>query len=147
MKAVLQRVKSASVKVDDILVGQIGHGLLIFLGVGEADESRDLLYMLDKIPNARVFEDSDGKMNLSLLEVGGEALVVSQFTLYADSSKGRRPSFVLAAKPEKAEMFYDEFAEGLRRLGVRTETGVFRAHMEVELINDGPVTIIMESRA
>ena len=147
MKAVLQRVKSASVTVEGEVVGRIGAGFLILLGVGETDERADMAYLLEKIPALRVFMDDQEKMNLSLLDTGGEALVVSQFTLYADTSRGRRPSFTLAAKPDKARAYYEEFVEGLKSRGVHTETGVFGAHMDVELVNDGPVTIILESPA
>jgi len=146
MKAVIQRVQSASVKVRGEVVGAIGKGLVVLLGVGEEDESADLAYMLEKLPELRIFEDEHEKMNLSLLDVGGAILAVSQFTLYADTSRGRRPGFSLAAKPDKAEVFYNDFVAGLRAKGIPTETGVFQAHMEVELLNDGPVTIIMESK-
>ena len=145
MKAVIQRVKSASVSVDGRVAGRTGAGLLILLGVGEADSSDDVAFMSDKISNMRIFEDGQGKMNLSLLDMGGGALVVSQFTLYADTSRGRRPGFNLAAKPDKAKALYEEFAESLRRRGIHTETGEFGAHMEVELVNEGPFTVILQS--
>ena len=147
MKAVIQRVKSASVKAGGEISGAIGSGLMLLLGVGEEDGPEDRDYLLEKIPNLRIFEDGQGKMNLSLLEAGGAILLVSQFTLYADTSRGRRPGFSQAAKPEKAMEYYEAFAAGLREKGIQTETGVFQAHMEVELINDGPVTIVMDSRA
>ena len=145
MKIVIQRVKSASVKVDGEVTGAIGEGMVALLGIGEEDRSADLAYILDKLPNLRIFEDGEGKMNLSLLDTGGAVLAVSQFTLYADTSRGRRPSFTQAAKPDIAEAYYHDFVAGLRERGIRVETGVFQEHMEVELINDGPVTIIMES--
>ncbi|MCL2121045.1 MAG: D-aminoacyl-tRNA deacylase [Clostridiales bacterium] len=146
MKAVIQRVKSASVRVGHETKGQIGPGLVVLLGVGEEDTQDDLVYLLDKLPSLRIFPDESGKMNLSLTDTGGAALVVSQFTLYADTSRGRRPGYSRAAKPDKAKAFYDDFLDGLRRKGIPTESGVFQAHMEVELINDGPVTIILESK-
>ena len=146
MKAVIQRVISASVRVDHEIKGQIGPGLAVLLGVGEEDQYEDLVYMLDKLPGLRIFGDESGKMNLSLTDVGGAVLVVSQFTLYADTSRGRRPGYSRAAKPDKAKQFYDDFIDGLRKKGIPTESGVFQAHMEVELVNDGPVTIILESK-
>ncbi len=145
MKAVIQRIKSASVAVNDEIIGRAGKGFLILLGVGEADTSVDLNFTLEKIINLRVFEDDQGKMNLSILDIGGEVLLVSQFTLYADTSRGRRPSFTSAAKPEKARALYEDFAEALRSRGVHTETGAFGAHMDVALVNDGPVTIMLDS--
>ena len=145
MRAVVQRVKSASVSVDGAVVGQIGQGLLVLLGVGDGDGPADGAWMLEKLPNLRIFNDEAGKMNLSLLDVGGGALVVSQFTLYADTAKGRRPSYAGAAKPDKAKAHYDDFVAGLRGMGVHTEAGVFQAHMEVALVNDGPVTIVLDT--
>lgn len=147
MKALVQRVKSARVTVAGEIVGEIGPGLLIFLGVGQRDGSKETAFVADKCANLRIFEDGDGKMNLSLLDTGGEALVVSQFTLYGDASHGRRPSFSEAAPPELAEKTYLEFVKLLQNLGVRrVATGRFRAEMEVSLCNDGPVTIMVESR-
>jgi D-aminoacyl-tRNA deacylase len=145
MRAVVQRVKSASVTVDGEKVSEIGTGLLIFLGVAQEDSAADIDYLANKIANLRIFEDDDGRMNCSLLDVGGEALVVSQFTLYGDCRKGRRPSFIAAARPEKADALYQEFMEGLGQMEVSVKAGVFQAMMDVELINDGPVTILLDS--
>ena len=147
MKAVVQRVSQARVEVDERVVGAIGPGLLILLGVGRDDGPRDVDYLAKKIVDLRIFEDQDGKMNLSLKEVGGQALVVSQFTLWGDCRKGRRPSFVEAAPPEIAEKLYLNFVDRIQNLGVTTATGVFRAMMKVHLVNDGPVTLIVESKA
>jgi D-tyrosyl-tRNA(Tyr) deacylase len=126
-------------------VGEIGRGLLVLLGVAGEDNDDDLRWMVEKIIGLRIFNDPDGKMNLALSDVGGELLVVSQFTLFGDCRKGRRPSFIAAAPPEKAERMYEEFAAAARQLGVRVATGRFRAHMEVELVNDGPVTLVIDS--
>jgi len=145
MRAVIQRVKKSSVKTGDEIVGQIGRGLLVLLGVAKTDSDRDADYLANKIVNLRIFEDEAGKMNRSLLELGGELLAVSQFTLFADCSKGRRPSFVAAAEPDKAVELYEKFVAAVRRRGVTVQTGRFRAIMEVALINDGPVTVIIES--
>jgi D-tyrosyl-tRNA(Tyr) deacylase len=146
MRAVIQRVKQSSVKTNDEIVGQIGQGLLVLLGVAKGDSAEDADYLANKIINLRIFEDEDGKMNRSLLENGGELLAVSQFTLLADCRKGRRPSFIAAAEPEKANELYQKFVDGVRQKGVEVKTGRFRAMMEVALINDGPVTVIIESR-
>ncbi len=146
MRAVIQRVKSSAVRVEGETVGAIGPGLLILLGVGEEDTEEDLSYLLDKLPFLRIFEDDEGKMNLSLLDVKGEVLAVSQFTLYAATRRGRRPGFSQAASPDKGKAYYEAFVEGLRSQGITVDTGVFQAHMEVELINDGPVTIVMDSK-
>ena len=146
MRAVVQRVKSSSVKTGDEIVGQIGKGLLVLLGVAKGDTAKDVDYLANKIINLRIFEDQDGKMNRSLLETGGELLAVSQFTLLADCRKGRRPSFIEAAEPEKATDLYERFVNMVREKGVGVQTGRFRAMMEVALVNDGPVTIIIESR-
>lgn len=146
MRAVIQRVKSSAVKVEGEIVGAIGPGLLVLLGVGEEDNGDDLAYLLEKLPFLRIFEDDQGKMNLSLLDVKGEVLAVSQFTLYADTRKGRRPGFSQAAGPDKGNAYYEAFVEGLRRQGITVATGVFQAHMEVELVNDGPVTIVMDTK-
>ncbi|MDD3704728.1 MAG: D-aminoacyl-tRNA deacylase [Clostridiaceae bacterium] len=145
MRAVIQRVNSGSVAVDEKIVGSIGKGFVVLLGVNGKDTEADLLYMVDKIVNIRIFEDDNEKMNLSLMDVGGELLVVSQFTLYGDCRKGRRPSFINAAGPEKAEELYNELVKKCRELGVKTETGTFQAHMNVNIENDGPVTIIVDS--
>lgn len=145
MRAVVQRVKQSSVKTNGEIVGRIGRGLLVLLGVAKGDRAEDADYLANKILNLRIFEDEDGKMNRSLLEIGGELLAVSQFTLLADCRKGRRPSFIAAAEPGKATELYEKFVERVRQTGVAVQTGRFRAMMEVALINDGPVTIIIES--
>src|ERR1044071_7805437 len=145
MRAVVQRVSRARVTVEDRVTGEIGAGLLILLGIGRNDDSAVAVSMAEKIAYLRIFEDDEGKMNRSLLDVKGSALVVSQFTLYGDARGQRRPSFVAAAPAEQAKNLYEEFAEALRRLGVRVATGVFGAMMSVELVNEGPVTILMDS--
>jgi len=145
MKILLQRVAHAQVSVEGGLKGKIDRGLLLFVGVGPEDTEMEARMLADKCGNLRIFSDDEGKMNLSLVDVGGAALVVSQFTLYGDCSKGRRPSFVGAAGPDKANELYLKFASNLRDLGVSVETGEFGAHMEVELLNDGPVTLMLES--
>jgi D-tyrosyl-tRNA(Tyr) deacylase len=146
MRAVVQRVSRASVTVEGEITGKIGKGLLVLLGVSTDDEENDAIYLLDKIINLRVFEDAAGKMNLSLLETGGDLLVVSQFTLYGDARRGRRPSFIEAAQPEKANLLYEFFVAEAGKQIRRVETGRFQAMMDVELINDGPVTILLDSR-
>jgi D-tyrosyl-tRNA(Tyr) deacylase len=146
MRAVVQRVKHSSVKTNGETVGRIGQGLLVLLGVAKGDGAGDADYLANKIINPRIFEDEDGKMNRSLLEIGGELLAVSQFTLLADCRRGRRPSFIAAAEPQEATELYEKFVEHIRQKGVAVQTGRFRAMMEVALINDGPVTIIVESR-
>jgi D-tyrosyl-tRNA(Tyr) deacylase len=145
MKAVLQRVTSARVEVDGAVAGEIGAGLLVLLGVSKTDAAADADFLVDKIVNLRIFSDAEGKMNRSLIDVGGALLVVSQFTLYGDCRKGRRPSFDNAASAEQARSLYEYFVAGARRTGVRVETGVFQAMMAVSLVNDGPVTLILES--
>lgn len=145
MRAVVQRVRQSSVKVDDQIVGQIDNGLLVLLGVAKDDTAKDADYLVNKIINLRIFEDPDGKMNRSLIETGGELLAVSQFTLLADCRKGRRPSFIEAAEPEKATELYNTFVDGVRHRGIRVQTGRFGALMTVALVNDGPVTVIIES--
>jgi D-tyrosyl-tRNA(Tyr) deacylase len=144
MRALLQRVSKASVTVDQQAISAIGNGLLILLGVGHGDGEEQARFLAEKIANLRVFEDEQGKTNLSILDVRGEAIVVSQFTLYADTRKGRRPSFIDAALPEVAEPLVNRFVELLRGHGVPTQTGKFGAHMEVEIHNNGPVTIWLE---
>ena len=144
MRALIQRVSSGKVSVDDRTIAQIGGGLVILLGVGHGDGEEQALYLAEKIANLRIFEDDQGKTNLSVLDVGGEAIVVSQFTLYADTRKGRRPSFIYAADPDVAAPLVERFAELLRGHGVPTQTGQFGAHMLVEIHNDGPVTISLE---
>ena len=145
MKAVLQRVSYARVTVEGEVVASIGKGLLILLGAGPDDTIAKTEELAEKTAHLRIFSDAEDKMNLSLLDVGGEAIVVSQFTLYADTSRGRRPSFIGAAKPDLAEPLVGVFANKLRKLGIKTDQGVFGAHMEVELCNDGPVTILLEA--
>lgn len=144
MRALLQRVSSGKVSVEDRAIAEIGRGLVILLGIGQKDGEEQAAYLAEKIANLRIFEDEEGKTNLSLLDVEGEAIVVSQFTLYADTRKGRRPSFINAGAPEMAAPLVDRFAEHLRGHGVPTQTGQFGAHMLVEINNDGPVTIWLE---
>ena len=143
MKVVLQRVSSASVRVAGVPAGEIGPGLLVLLGVAAGDGAEDARRLAGKVARLRVFEDESGRFDRSLLDTGGAALVVSQFTLLADTAKGNRPSFTTAAAPEPAEPLYESFCAELRELGVPVETGVFGARMEVELVNDGPVTIVL----
>jgi D-tyrosyl-tRNA(Tyr) deacylase len=145
MRAVVQRVSQAQVRVGNDVVGDIGSGLLVLLAVGRADTETDADYMATKIAGLRIFDDENGKMNLSLGEVGGSVLAVSQFTLYGDVRRGKRPSFDSAAPPEKARMLYEYFVECIRAAGVRCETGKFQEMMQVELVNDGPVTILLDS--
>ena len=145
MRAVIQRVTRASVSVEGRVAGEIGAGLLVLLGVGRSDNPESAAYLAEKIANLRIFSDQAGKMNLSLLDIGGSALVVSQFTLYGDTRGGRRPSYIHAAPPEEASRLYEELVRSIRDLGVPVETGVFQAHMQVELVNDGPVTILIDS--
>ncbi|MFN5218493.1 MAG: D-aminoacyl-tRNA deacylase [Sphingomonadales bacterium] len=146
MKALIQRVSSASVVVEGNLVAEIKAGLLVLLGVTDDDTSKEAAWLASKVVNMRIFNDAEGKMNLSLLDVGGGALVVSQFTLYADARKGNRPSYIQAARPEKAKPLYEAFvAEMEKLLGKPVPTGVFGADMKVSLINDGPVTIVLET--
>jgi D-tyrosyl-tRNA(Tyr) deacylase len=145
MRAVLQRVSRARVTVEQNVAGAIGSGLMVLLGVGTPDTSATAASLAEKVAQLRIFEDDAGKMNLSLLDVKGSALVVSQFTLYGDARGQRRPSFVAAARPEQAKLLYEEFCDALRRLGVNVETGVFQATMSVELVNEGPVTILLDS--
>lgn len=144
MRALIQRVSKASVTVEGKVISQIGKGLVVLLGVGHGDAEGQAAFLAEKVANLRIFEDEQGKTNLSVLDVKGEAIIVSQFTLYADTRKGRRPSFIDAALPEVAEPLVDRFVELLRQHGVPTQTGQFGAHMEVEIHNDGPVTIWLE---
>ncbi|HOK08457.1 MAG TPA: D-aminoacyl-tRNA deacylase [Candidatus Hydrogenedens sp.] len=146
MRAVVQRVTSASVDVDNQTVGKIGKGLLVFLSVDEQDTEADIEYTVNKITELRIFNDEEGKFNLSLYDVKGEMLVVSQFTLHGDCRRGRRPSFSTAARPEKAVPYYEKFVQTVRDKGFHVETGVFAAHMFVSLVNDGPVTILIDSK-
>jgi D-aminoacyl-tRNA deacylase len=145
MRAVVQRATEASVSVVDRVVGRIGAGVVVLLGISPDDGPEDARWMADKVATLRVFSDDAGKMNLSLLDVGGEALVVSQFTLYGDARKGRRPSFIRAARGDEANALYERVAEELRTMGVRCATGEFGAMMQVRLVNDGPVTILLDS--
>jgi D-tyrosyl-tRNA(Tyr) deacylase len=146
VRAVIQRVKEARVEVDGEVKGIIGYGILVFLGVGKEDSEKDVDWMVEKIINLRIFEKEEGKMDLSLLDVDGDLLVVSQFTLYGDCSRGRRPSFSLAMEKEKAKDLFEKFVKKAKERVKKVETGVFRAHMYVHLINDGPVTLILNSR-
>ena len=146
MKVVVQRAKKAKVTVNGEVGGAIGHGLVLLVGVTHSDTLEDVAFNADKIAHLRIFEDEAGKMNLSVLDVGGDILSVSQFTLYGDCRKGRRPNFMEAAKPDHALPLYEALNEALRQKGIRVETGKFGAMMEVELINDGPVTLIVESK-
>src|SRR5436853_4666762 len=145
MRALLQRVTHASVTVNEQIVGQIGHGLLVLLGVGQEDSEAQVKILADKIVHLRIFGDDEGKMNRSLLDIGGEVLVISQFTLYADLRRGRRPSFTNAAPPAVAEPLVERFNAALAAYGLKVEGGVFGAYMEVELLNTGPVTIWLDS--
>src|SRR5579872_2472731 len=146
MRAVVQRVSRSKVTVKDWTAGEIGLGLLVLLGVGQGDTEADATYLADKIAGLRVFEDEDGKMNRSVLDVGGSVLAVSQFTLYGDVRRGKRPSFDAAAAPEPARRLYEFFVERLRAAGLRCETGRFQEMMQVELVNEGPVTILLDSK-
>jgi D-aminoacyl-tRNA deacylase len=145
MRAVVQRVSRGSVGVDGRLIGEIGPGLVVLLAVGREDTQATAAAMAEKVANLRIFGDHEGKMNRSLLDAGGAALAVSQFTLYGDARGQRRPSFIQAAPPELGKALYEEFVRALRALGVRVETGVFQAHMSLEIVNDGPVTILLDS--
>jgi len=146
MRAVVQRVSKAKVTVDGEITGQIGIGLLVLLGVGDSDQEADAEYCAEKICGLRIFEDEDGKMNRSIVEVGGKILAVSQFTLYGDVRRGKRPSFDAAAPPEQARRLYEYFLERIRSAGVQCETGRFQEMMQVELVNRGPVTILIDSK-
>jgi D-tyrosyl-tRNA(Tyr) deacylase len=145
MRAVLQRVSRARVTAEGQVTGEIAAGLMVLLGVGAADTSATAVAMAEKVTQLRIFEDDDGKMNRSLRDVGGAALVVSQFTLYGDARGQRRPSFIAAARPEVAKSLYEEFCGALKKLGVQVETGIFQTTMAVELVNEGPVTILLDS--
>ena len=146
MKALLQRVTAAQVTVESEVVGKIGHGLVVFVGVANDDTPEDINYLTRKIVELRIFEDTEGKFNLSLLDVSGELLLVSQFTLLANTRKGRRPGFTDAAPPEIAEALFNQFVEQVRTTGLKVETGRFQIHMHVEINNDGPITIMIDSR-
>jgi D-tyrosyl-tRNA(Tyr) deacylase len=146
MRAVVQRVTRASVSVDGSLTGEVATGLLVLLGVGRDDQPSDADYLVEKTVGLRIFEDQDQKMNRSVVDVGGAILAVSQFTLYGDVRRGKRPSFDAAARPQRARELYEYFVSRIRALGVRCETGVFQAMMQVELVNSGPVTILIDSK-
>ena len=145
MRCVVQRVKNSSVTVNNETVGAIGPGLMVLIGVSTDDTDTDLKYMTDKVPNLRIFDDENGVMNRSVLDVGGSILAVSQFTLYGDARGGRRPSYIRAARPEEANQMYQRLVAAWREKGIHVETGIFRADMQVSLINDGPVTILLDS--
>ncbi len=145
MRAVLQRVSQAKVFVESEVVGEIGRGILVLIGVSVRDSEKDAMYLVDKILNLRIFDDANGKMNLSLKDISGELLVVSQFTLYGDATKGRRPSYIDAAPPERANRFYEFFVSEARKQILKVETGRFQAMMDLEFVNSGPVTILLDS--
>ena len=144
MRILLQRVKQSEVRVDGKITGKIGKGLLLLVGITHTDTEKEADYLAEKCANLRIFEDENGKMNLSVKDVKGEILAVSQFTLYGDARKGRRPSFTSAARPENANKLYEYFVEKLNQLGFKRQTGIFQEHMDVELINDGPITMMLE---
>jgi D-tyrosyl-tRNA(Tyr) deacylase len=146
MRAVVQRVSQASVKVNGTVTGSIKHGLLVFLGVGKEDTDKDINFIADKVVNLRVFEDTDNKMNLSVKDIGGAILLISQFTLYGNCRKGRRPDFTEAGLPELAKPLYEQTLLAIKEKSVPVETGIFAAHMDIESINDGPVTLILDSQ-
>ena len=146
MRAVVQRVTSSSVTVDDRVTGSIDKGLMVLIGVEAEDEQKDLDYMIEKISGLRIFDDEDGVMNLSVLDIGGQVLSISQFTLLGDVRRGKRPSWIRAERPERANELYMRFNEGLRARGIHVEEGVFQAEMSVNIVNDGPVSILLDSR-
>lgn len=145
MRAVIQRVSAASVQVDNAIVGQIGRGFLVLLGITHSDGEAEAVWLAKKIAGLRLFEDAEGKMNLGLADVDGAVLAVSQFTLYGNARKGRRPSFTEAARPEQAQPLYEHFCAALRAEGIEVAQGIFQAHMQVALVNDGPVTLVVET--
>lgn len=147
MRLLIQRVSKANIKVNKSFVAEINRGLLVFLGVHQDDLGSEIPWLLNKLLNLRIFEDDQGKMNRSVREVDGEVLVVSQFTLYANCEKGRRPDFLASADPSKAQKFYNQFIQDLRAIWPKVESGVFAANMQIELVNDGPVTIILDSKS
>lgn len=146
MKAVIQRSKNSQVTVDNTVVGAIDSGLVVLLGVGNEDTQEDLNYLISKIPHLRIFEDDEGKMNKSLIDVGGSILLISQFTLFGDTKKGRRPSFIHAAAPDVANDYYLKMVDAFKAMDIHVETGQFQTEMEVHILNDGPVTIMMDSK-
>lgn len=146
MRAVVQRVSRAEVRVDDKIVGRVDKGLLIYLGVGKEDSVVDIEYMAEKVTGLRIFEDENGKMNLSVKDIGGEILAISQFTLYGDVRKGKRPSFTDSAAPDKGEELYNQFINNIQNMGVGVDKGIFGAHMMIDYVNDGPVTILLDSK-
>lgn len=146
MRVVIQRTKHASVRIEEAVVGEITYGFVLLVGIEEEDQQEDIEYLVRKISKMRIFEDAQGKMNLSIEDVGGEILSISQFTLHADTKKGNRPSFIKAAKPDRAIPIYDAFNSQLRATGLTVQTGIFGADMQVSLVNDGPVTIIIDSK-
>lgn len=146
MRAVIQRVRQASVQVDGRITGQIQQGLLVLLGVAKDDTEKDIVFIADKIANLRIFEDADGKMNLSVTDIGGQVLLISQFTLFGDCRKGRRPDFTAASPPDMANRLYEKTIIAIKEQGVPVETGIFAAHMHIDSINDGPVTLILDSQ-
>ncbi len=146
MRALLQRVSESRVDVDNQIVGDIGKGLCIFVGIAETDNDKDVTYLVDKILNLRIFPNTDGKFDLSALDINAELLIISQFTLYANTNKGRRPSFVRSAHPEKAKGMFNELVDRFKESNLKVESGKFQHHMHVSLINDGPVTILIDSR-
>ena len=145
MRTVIQRVRSAQVSIEGKVKGAIGHGLVVFVGIGAEDNKKDLQWLAEKIVHLRIFEDDTGKMNNSLTDIKGEMLIISQFTLYGDCRKGRRPGFSTAAPPSIAEPYYHEFVQEIRNKGIQVTTGTFQADMQVELLNDGPVTLLLDS--
>ena len=145
MRCVVQRVSSSSVTVNGIVSGRIGPGMMVLIGISAEDTDADLKYMAEKVPNLRIFDDENGVMNRSVLDVGGSILAVSQFTLYGDARGGRRPSYIRAAKPDKADDLYEQLIARWREKGIHAETGIFRTEMQVALVNDGPVTIPLDS--
>ena len=145
MRCVVQRVTSSSVTVDGVVSGRIGPGMMVLIGIADGDTDADLKYMAEKVPNLRIFDDENGVMNKSVLDAGGSILAVSQFTLYGDARGGRRPSYIRAARPDKADALYERLIACWREKGIHVETGIFRTEMKVALVNDGPVTILLDS--